>query len=223
MEEVRRIDEECKEVCNQETEVENDVTQFLPSDPWLSWGEERKNPVCNERGLSKIAGTTKEAKNFIQNPEKMYRFAVLMLTTTVEVVDLKKSLDTIVNEVKEEIQAYFVSERKPLQMNFVEAQESLDILIKAKGMGFLQLQSDTIANQSVLKAVELRRRLFGFALNLLWPQGIMEEIRASIKWVEQRWRPKIKMVKTSWQEYTFKILTMVHTKSVILSKKAGEL
>lgn len=33
MEEVRRIDEECKEVCNQETEVENDVTQFLPSDP----------------------------------------------------------------------------------------------------------------------------------------------------------------------------------------------
>ena len=148
MEEVRRIDEECKEVCNQETEEENDVTQFLASDPWLSWGEERKNPVCNERGLSKIAGTTKEAKNFIQNPEKMYRFAVLMLTTTVEVVDLKKSLDTIVNEVKEEIQAYCVSERKPLQMNFVEAQESLDILIKAKGMGFLQLQSDTIANQS---------------------------------------------------------------------------
>ena len=132
MEEVRRIDEECKEVCNQET-----VTKFLPSDPWLSWGEERKNPVCNERGLSKIAGTTKEAKNFIQNQEKVYRFA-----------DLKKSLDTIVNEVKEEIQAYCVSERKPLQMNFVEAQESLDILIKAKGMGFLQLQTDTIANQS---------------------------------------------------------------------------
>lgn len=97
----------------------------------------------------KIAGTTKEAKNFIQNQEKVYRFAVLMLTTSVEVVDLKKSLDTIVNEVKKEIQAYCVSERKPLKINFVKAQESLDILIKAKGMGFLQLQSDTIADQSL--------------------------------------------------------------------------
>lgn len=88
-------------------------------------------------------------KALIQNQEKVYRFAVLMLTTSVEVVDLKKSLDTIVNEVKKEIQAYCVSERKPLKINFVKAQESLDILIKAKGTGFLQLQSDTIADQSL--------------------------------------------------------------------------
>ena len=87
-------------------------------------------------------------KALIHNQEKVYRFAVLMLTTSVEVVDLKKSLDTIVNEVKKEIQAYCVSERKPLKINFVKALESLDILIKAKGMGFLQLQTDTIANQS---------------------------------------------------------------------------
>lgn len=123
MEEVRRIDEEWKEVCNQETEVENDVTQFLLSDPWLSWGEERKNPVCNERGVSKIACTTTEAKSAYSESRKgvsIYSSDAHHKCWGCRPSQFKKSLDTIVNEVKKEIQAYCVSERKPLKINFVK-------------------------------------------------------------------------------------------------------
>lgn len=54
----------------------------------------------------------------------------------------------IVTEVKEEERVHCDPERRPLQMNFVKAQEVLDIL-KVKGIGFLKLQSDTSADQSL--------------------------------------------------------------------------
>ena len=95
----------------------------------------------------------KRQKKLVQNQEEVIRFtmevtaALLMHTTSVEVIALKKSLDTIVNEVKQEERVHCDPERKPLQMNFVKAQDALDIL-KAKGIGFLQLQSDTSTHQS---------------------------------------------------------------------------
>jgi len=57
----------------------------------------------------------------------------------------------IVTEVKEEERVHCDPKRRPLQMNFVKAQEVLDIL-KAKGIGFLKLQSDTSADQSLAES-----------------------------------------------------------------------
>ena len=109
---------------------------------------------CLEEKKEKILSAMREesvkSRALLQRQEKLYQFAVLMLTTKCwgcrpqEIIRHDRN-----NEVKKEIQAYCVSERKPLKINFVKALESLDILIKAKGMGFLQLQSDTIANQSL--------------------------------------------------------------------------
>lgn len=153
MEEVRRIDEECEDVSKQETEVENDVNNFFQAiHDCLE--DKKKNILAATRDETvKSRALLKGQKKLIQNQEEVIRFAMeataalLMHTTSVEVIDLKKSLDKIVNEVKEEEQAHCDPERKPLQMNFVKAQESLDIL-KAKGIGFLQLQSNTVAHQS---------------------------------------------------------------------------
>lgn len=153
MDEVRRIDEEWKEVCNQATEVKNDVNNFFQM--IADCLEEKKKSILavvrDEATRSRTL--LKRQKKLIQNREEVIRFAMeataalLMHTTSVEVIDLKKSLDTIVNEVKEEERVHYDPERKPLQMNFVKAQEALDIL-KAKGIGFLQLQSETSAHQS---------------------------------------------------------------------------
>lgn len=153
IEEVRRIAEECEDVSKQETEVENDVNNFFQAiHDCLE--DKKKNILAATRDETvKSRALLKGQKKLIQNQEEVIRFAMeataalLMHTTSVEVIDLKKSLDKIVKEVKEEEQAHCDPERKPLQMNFVKAQESLDIL-KAKGIGFLQLQSNTVAHQS---------------------------------------------------------------------------
>ena len=153
MEEVRRIDEEYEEVCNQETKVENEMNTFFQAIHGCL--EEKKEQILAKmkEESGKERALLKRQKKFIQNHEEVIRFAMeataalLIHATSVEVIDLKKSLDAIVKEVKEEEQAHCDPERKRLQMNFVKAQESLDIL-KAKGIGFLQIQSDTIANQS---------------------------------------------------------------------------
>ena len=153
MEEVRRIDEECEEVSKQEIEVENDVNNFFQA-IHSCLEEKKKNILAATRDEAvKSRALLERQKKLIQNREEVIRFAMeatralLMHTTSVEVTVLKKSLDKIVKEVEEEEQAHCDPERKPLQMNFVKAQESLDIL-KAKGIGFLQLQSNTVGHQS---------------------------------------------------------------------------
>ena len=174
MEEVRRIDEECEDVNNQETEVENDVNNlFQAFHDCLE--EKKKNILAATRDAAlKSRALLKRQKKLIANQEEVIRFsmetaaALLMNTTSVEVIDLKKSLDTIVKEVKEEEQAHCDPERKPMRMNFVKTEEALDIL-KAKGIGILQLQSDTIANQSLAEGSGTKEATVGlraeFTLN----------------------------------------------------------
>ena len=174
MEEVCRIDEECEDVSNQETELENDVNNFFQA--IHDCLEEKKKYILaaiRDEALKSCA-ILKRQKKLIQNQEEVIRFAMetagalLMHTTSVEVIDLKKSLDAIVKEVKEEEQAHCDPERKPLQMNFVKAQESLDIL-KVKGIGFLQLQSNTTAHQSRVEDSGTKEAIVGlrakFTLN----------------------------------------------------------
>lgn len=180
MEEVRRIDEECEDVSKQETEVENDVNNFFQA-IHSCLEEKKKNILAATRDeAEKSRALLKGQKELIQNQEEVIRFAMeataalLMHTTSVEVIDLKKSVDKIVKEVKEEEQAHYDPERKPLQMNFVKAQESLDIL-KAKGIGFLQLQSNTVAYQSCAEGSGTKEATVGlraeFTLNLRNSRG----------------------------------------------------
>lgn len=152
MDEVHRIDEECKKVCNQATKVENDVNYFFQMIADCL-EEKKKSILATVKDKAKRSrALLRRQKKLIQNQGEVIRFtmeataALLMHATSVEVIDLKKSLDTIVNEVKKEERVHGDSERKPLQLNFVKAQEVLDIL-KAKGIGFLQLQSETSARQ----------------------------------------------------------------------------
>lgn len=156
MDEVRCIDEECEEVCRQEAEVENDVNNFFKAiHDCLE--EKKKNMLATMRDQAVTSrAQLKRQKTLIQNQEEVTRFAMevaaalLTHTTEVEVIDLKKSLDMIVTEVKKEERVHCDPERRPLQMNFVKAQDVLDIL-KAKGIGVLKLQSDTSADQSLVE------------------------------------------------------------------------
>lgn len=123
MEEVRRIDEECEDVSKQETEVENDGNNFFQA-IHSCLEEKKKNILAATRDEAvKSRALLKRQKELIQNQEEVIRFAMeataalLIHTTSVEVIDLKKSVDKIVKEVKEEEQAHYDPERKPLQMN----------------------------------------------------------------------------------------------------------
>ena len=138
-------------MCNQASEVGKPPFQAIHD----CLEEKKKNILAATRDVAVKSRTLlKRQKKLIQNQEEVIRFAMeataalLMHATNGEITNLKKSLDTIVKEVKEEEQAHCDPERNPLQMNFVKAEETLDIL-KAKGIGILQLQSNTIANQSL--------------------------------------------------------------------------
>ena len=166
MNEVCRIDEEYKVVSNQEIEVENDVNNFFQA--IHDCLEEKKEDIlaAMKDEAVKSRALLERQKKLIQNQEEVIRFAMelaaelLMHATSVEVIDLKKSLDTIVSEVREEKRVHCDPERKPLQMNFVKAQEALDTL-KAKGIGFLQLQSDTNAHQSRVEGSGIKEATAG--------------------------------------------------------------
>jgi len=166
MDEVRRFDEELEEVHNQETEVENDVNDFFKAiHDCLE--EKKKNILALVKDeAARSRELLKSQKKLIQNQEEVIRFAMEatlaleMHSTSVDVMDLKKSLDTIVNEVKREEQVHCDPERKPLQMNFVKTQEALDIL-RAKGIGSLQLQSDTCADQSSAEGCGIKMATVG--------------------------------------------------------------
>ena len=166
MVEVRRIEEECDEVCNQETEVENDVNNFF-QEIHDCLQEKKEDILAAMRDEAvKSRALLKRQKTLTQNQEEVIRFAMkaaaalLMHTTSVEIIDLKKSLDAIVNEVKEEERVHCDPQKKPLQMNFVKTYEALDIL-KARGIGFLQLQSDTSALQSRTKGSGIKEATAG--------------------------------------------------------------
>lgn len=139
----------------QEAEVENDVNHFF-KEIHDCLEEKKKNMLATMRSQAVTSrAQLKRQKTLIQNQEEVTRFAMeaaaalLTHTTSVEVIDLKKSLDMIVTEVKKEERVHCDPERRLLQMNFVKAQEVLDIL-KAKGIGVLKSQSDTSADQFLI-------------------------------------------------------------------------
>ncbi len=171
MDEIVQVDKECDEVNSQETEVAKDVINFF--DAITKCLEAKKKEILDAVSdeAMKSRSLLKRHKKLIQNQGEVIRFAMeatealLMHSTSVEIIDLKKSWDKIVNEVNQEERVHCDPERKPLQMNFVRAQEALDIL-QTKGIGLLQMQSETSADQCSAEGNGIREAFVGLGATL---------------------------------------------------------
>ena len=76
MDEVRRIDEECEEVYNQEPEIENDVNNFFKA-IHDCFEEKKKNILAAMRDQAVTSrAQLKRQKTLIQNQEEVTRFAM---------------------------------------------------------------------------------------------------------------------------------------------------
>ena len=166
MVEISQLGKECDDVVRQAEEIEVEVNAFFR---YISerLEEERKKMLAEAKDVAtRSRELLEERKRLLQNQEKVIRITMdttsvlLKHTTSSDVVDLKKALDRIVNEVKEEERANYDPDRKPLQMSFLKTQELTDIL-NTKGIGFLQTESETSAEQCTVDGKGIRKATVG--------------------------------------------------------------
>ena len=154
MEVVAQLDEDCAELIQQEEKVKRDVEKF--AECLIERIQAKKQNIIakveNETKTS-IDGFTKK-KTEIQQEIKTIESSVekadkcLTRSTNAEVVQLKKSLDSIFDEIVQTDPAVRDTEELPALV-FVEDQKVLDI-VNGEEIGFLEIQHLTKASESVV-------------------------------------------------------------------------
>jgi len=154
MEVVAQLDEDCAELIQQEEKVKRDVEKF--AERLIERIQAKKQNIIakveNETKTS-IDGFTKK-KTEIQQEIKTIESSVekadkcLTRSTNAEVVQLKKSLDSIFDEIVQTDPAVRDTEELPALV-FVEDQKVLDI-VNGEEIGFLEIQHLTKASESVV-------------------------------------------------------------------------
>ena len=166
IEEIARLDEECGEVDRQAEEVKGEVNDFFRIISERLEAEKKKTLAEAEYVATRTVEALKRRKRVIQNQVEVISSSMntaselLKHSTSVDVINLKKAFDEIVTKVKDEEEAYYDPERKPLQMSFVRTQELLDIIGK-KGIGPLQTKSETSAEQSIVDSKGISKATVG--------------------------------------------------------------
>ena len=156
MDEVAQLGKECDEVERQAEEVASQVRDFFGCISERLEAEKKKVLAEVKDVATRSLELLKRRKRLIQNQGEVIRFTMettstlLKHSTSSDVIFLNNALEKVATEItKEEEEDSYDAKRKPLQMSFVKTQELSDIL-DTKGIGSLQIQSETCAEKSTV-------------------------------------------------------------------------
>ena len=151
---VSQLDEDCAKLIQQGEDVKRDVQTFV--DNLIAVIEAHKKNIFSaaeketNKSLERVAKRKTEIERQITVIQLSLEKADKLLTrnTNAEIVQLKKSFDTIFEGVDQTEVTDRDSEGLPARLVFVENQKILDV-VSTEEVGTLQMPQQTIANQSV--------------------------------------------------------------------------